>query len=79
MNIKVLGTGCSNCKTLEKLVRSTVEEMKIDATVEKVEDIQQIMGYGIMRTPGLVIDEKVVLSGKVPSAKELVELIEKSR
>jgi len=79
MNIKVLGTGCSNCKTLEKLVRTTVEELKIDATVEKVEDIQQIMGYGIMRTPGLVIDEKVVLSGKVPSAKELVELIEKSR
>ncbi len=79
MNIKVLGTGCSNCKTLEKLVRSAVEEMKIEATVEKVEDIQKIMGYGIMRTPGLVIDEKVVLSGKVPSAKELVELIEKSR
>lgn len=79
MNIKVLGTGCSNCKTLEKLVRSTVEEMKIDATVEKVEDIQQIMGFGIMRTPGLVINEKVVLSGKIPSAKELVELIEKSR
>ncbi len=79
MNIKVLGTGCSNCKTLEKLVRSTVEEMKIDATVEKVEDIQKIMGYGIMRTPGLVIDEKVVLSGKIPTAKELVELIEKSR
>lgn len=79
MNIKVLGTGCSNCKTLEKLVRSTVEEMKIEATVEKVEDIQKIMGYGIMRTPGLVINEKVVLSGKIPSAKELVELIEKSR
>lgn len=79
MNIKVLGTGCSNCKTLEKLVRSTVEEMKIEATIEKVEDIQKIMGYGIMRTPGLVINEKVVLSGKVPSAKELIELIEKSR
>lgn len=79
MNIKVLGTGCSNCKTLEKLVRAAVEELKIDATVEKVEDIQQIMGYGIMRTPGLVINEKVVLSGKIPSAKELVELIEKNR
>lgn len=79
MNIKVLGTGCSNCKTLEKLVRSTVEELKIDAIVEKVEDIQKIMGYGIMRTPGLVINEKVVLSGKVPSSKELIELIEKSR
>ena len=79
MNIKVLGTGCSNCNTLVKLVKTTVEEMKIEATVEKVEDIQQIMGYGIMRTPGLVINEKVVISGRIPSAKELVELIEKNR
>ncbi len=79
MNIKVLGTGCSNCNTLVKLVKTTVEEMGVDATVEKVEDIQKIMGYGIMRTPGLVINEKVVISGRIPSAKELVELIEKNR
>lgn len=79
MIIKVLGTGCSNCKTLEKLVRSTVEEMKIEATVEKVEDIQQIMAYGIMRTPGLVIDEKVVLSGKIPSKNELEDILQKYR
>ncbi|MEI6346505.1 MAG: thioredoxin family protein [Bacteroidota bacterium] len=79
MNIKVLGTGCSNCKTLEKSVYNALAEMNYSATVEKVEDIQKIMGYGIMRTPGLVIDEKVVLSGKVPSTKELIELIEKNK
>ncbi len=77
MEIKVLGTGCSNCKTLEKSVNSIVTELNINANVEKVEDIQKIMSYGIMRTPGLVINDKVVLSGRVPSAKELKELIEK--
>jgi small redox-active disulfide protein 2 len=79
MNIKVLGTGCNNCKTLEKTVYNALAEMDFSANVEKVEDIQKIMGYGIMRTPGLVIDEKVVLSGKVPSVKEVIELIEKHR
>lgn len=79
MNIKVLGTGCSNCKTLEKSVNLAIHEMKIEASVEKVEDIQKIMAYGIMRTPGLVINEKVVLSGKVPSVKELIEIIEKNK
>ena len=77
MEIKVLGTGCPNCKTLEKSVINTLAELNIDAKVEKVEDIVQIMSYGIMRTPGLVIDGKVVLSGRVPSTKELKELIEK--
>ncbi|NVN95355.1 MAG: TM0996/MTH895 family glutaredoxin-like protein [Bacteroidetes bacterium] len=79
MEIKVLGTGCANCKTLEKGVQIAVEELKIEAKVEKVEDIQKIMGYGIMRTPGLVINEKVVLSGRVPSVKEIKELIEKHK
>lgn len=77
MEIKVLGTGCPNCKTLEKSVRNTVEELNLDANVEKVEDIVQIMNYGIMRTPGLVIDGKVVLSGRIPSMKELKEILEK--
>ncbi len=77
MEIKILGTGCSNCKTLEKTVNIAVDELKIQANVEKVEDIQKIMGYGIMRTPGLVINDKVVLSGKVPSVKEMKEIIEK--
>jgi len=79
MEIKVLGTGCPNCKALEKSVINTLAELNMDANVEKVEDIVQIMSYGIMRTPGLVIDGKVVLSGRVPSAKELKEIIEKNK
>jgi small redox-active disulfide protein 2 len=78
MNIKVLGTGCANCKNLEKAVKTAVEELSMNATVEKEEDIRNIMKYGIMRTPGLVIDEKVVLSGRVPSLNELKEIIKKS-
>ncbi|OIP02078.1 MAG: hypothetical protein AUJ97_06445 [Bacteroidetes bacterium CG2_30_32_10] len=77
MEIKVLGTGCANCKTLEKSVNIALTELNIAANVVKEEDIQKIMGYGIMRTPGLVINEKVVLSGRVPSTKELKEIIEK--
>ena len=73
--IKVLGTGCANCRNLEKMVRATVENMKIDARVEKEEDIMKIIAYGVRRTPALVIDEKVVLYGRVPSEKELVSLL----
>jgi len=79
MEIKVLGTGCPNCKALEKSVINTLAELNIDANVEKVEDIVKIMSYGIMRTPGLVIDGKVVLSGRIPSSNELKELLEKSK
>jgi small redox-active disulfide protein 2 len=79
MEIKVLGTGCAKCKALEKVTRKAVEELKLDAAVEKVEDIQQIMTYGVMRTPALVIDEKVVLSGQLPKIAELKELISKSQ
>ncbi|MCU4164085.1 thioredoxin family protein [Carboxylicivirga caseinilyticus] len=66
MEIKVLGTGCKKCKTLEAVTKQAVEELQLDAVVEKVEDIQQIMSYGIMQTPGLVVDGKVVLSGQLP-------------
>jgi small redox-active disulfide protein 2 len=78
MIIKVLGTGCSNCKNLEKATQAAISEMGIDAQVIKEEDIQKIMSYGIMRTPALVIDEKVVLYGRVPSIKELKEIIQKN-
>lgn len=78
MEIKVLGTGCTNCKTLEKSVINALAEMNINANVEKVEDIQRIMAYGIMRTPALVINEKVVVSGRIPSMSELKEIIEKN-
>jgi small redox-active disulfide protein 2 len=77
IQIKVLGTGCPKCKTLEKQVQLAVEEMKIDAQVVKEEDIVKIMGYGVMRTPGLVINEKVVFSGRIPSDSELKEIIKK--
>ena len=77
MKIKVLGTGCSSCKTLEKSVVNALAELKIKADVEKVEDIQKIMAYGIMRTPTLIIDEKIAISGRVPAMKELKEIIEK--
>jgi small redox-active disulfide protein 2 len=69
MTIKVLGTGCANCKNLEKVAQIAVSEMGITAEIIKEEDIQKIMSYGIMRTPALVIDEKVALYGRVPSVK----------
>jgi small redox-active disulfide protein 2 len=75
MIIKVLGTGCSNCKNLEKVTQNAITEMGINAQIEKVEDIQKIMAYGVMRTPALVIDEKVALYGRVPSVKELKDII----
>ena len=75
MEIKVLGTGCARCKSLEKLTSKAVEELNLDATVVKVEDIQKIMEYAVMRTPSLVIDEKVVLSGQVPKINDLKEIL----
>ena len=75
MEIKVLGTGCTKCKKLEQLTRETVNELGLDATVEKVEDIYKIMQLGVMTTPALVIDGEVVLKGKLPSAKELKTIL----
>jgi len=79
MEIKILGPGCPKCKILEKLTREVVEQNNIEATVTKVEDIVAIMNYGVMSTPALVIDEKVVLKGRVPSADEIKELITRTR
>lgn len=69
--IKILGTGCAKCKQTEAVVRETLGEMGLDANVEKIEDIEKIMKYDIMATPALVIDEKIVMSGKVPSKDEV--------
>jgi len=77
MNIKILGTGCPKCKTLEKLTTEVVNENNFDAEISKVEDIVQIMNYGLMGTPGLVVNEKVLISGRVPSKDEIKKLIEK--
>ena len=75
MEIKVLGTGCARCRSLEKITRKAAEELNLDATVEKVEDIQKIMEYAVMRTPALVINDKVVLSGQVPKVAEIKDLL----
>jgi small redox-active disulfide protein 2 len=75
MNIKILGSGCANCKTLERRTIEAMDELKIQGTVEKVEDYAAIASYGIMRTPGLVIDEQVVMAGSVPPVAALKELI----
>ena len=75
MNIKVLGPGCMNCKTLEKRTIEALQELNMDAAVEKVEDYQRIASYGILRTPGLVIDEKVAISGSVPTVEKIKELL----
>jgi len=75
MEIKVLGPGCPRCKSLEKKVINSLAEMDVAASVEKVEDIMKIMEYGVMSTPGLVINGKVVYSGGIPSTNEIKKLI----
>jgi small redox-active disulfide protein 2 len=71
MIIKVLGSGCASCKKLEENTKKAVEELGIEATIEKVSDFKQIMAYGVMKTPALVVDEKVKIMGRVPSAEEI--------
>jgi len=75
MEIKILGSGCAKCKTLEKLTREVVEQNGIDATITKVEDIVEIMKYGIMSTPALVVNEKVEIKGRVPSSDEIKKIL----
>ena len=75
MNIKILGPGCPKCKTLEKVTRQAVDELGIEATIEKVEDIVKIMAYNVMHTPVLVINEKVLLKGIVPSVSQVKEIL----
>ena len=71
MNIKVLGSGCANCKKLEENTKIAVAELGIDATIEKVEDFKKILSYGVMKTPALVVDEKVKIMGRVASPEEI--------
>ena len=76
MIIKILGPGCTNSVNLERVTRQAVADLGLDAQVEKVTDYAAIMGYGVMSTPGLVVDEKVVLSGRVPTPAKVRELLE---
>jgi small redox-active disulfide protein 2 len=75
MEIKVLGPGCANCKRLYAEVEKAIGESGQAATLTKVEAMEEIVGYGILRTPGLVIDGRVVASGRIPSAAEIATMI----
>ncbi len=79
MEIKILGTDCSRCKALERVTNDTVKVMGLDASVSKVEDIMEIMKYGVMTTPALVVNGRVVLKGKVPSVNKLKDLLIKNQ
>lgn len=75
MNIKVLGSGCANCKKLEEHVKEAVQSLGLNATIEKVEDFKDIMAYGVMKTPALVIDEQVKSMGRVLSVEDVKNLL----
>ena len=75
LTIKVLGSGCANCKRVEQIARKVIEEMSVEAEVVKVTDYNDIMAYNILSTPGLVINEKVVSSGRIPSAAEITTFV----
>jgi small redox-active disulfide protein 2 len=75
LTIKVLGPGCANCRKLEEIARAAVASAGVNAAVVKVTDMQQIVGYGVLKTPGLVVDEKLVSSGRIPSAENVAEWI----
>ena len=75
MKVKILGPGCKNCERLEARTRDALQELGLDASVEKVTDYAQIAAYGVMKTPGLVVDEQLVISGRVPTVGEIAELL----
>lgn len=75
LNIKILGTGCAKCEALEKKVRNVLEKNDITAELEKVTDIKRIMNYGVLMTPGLVINEKVMSFGSIPPENQILEWI----
>ncbi|AIQ64147.1 MULTISPECIES: thioredoxin family protein [Paenibacillus] len=75
MEIKILGSGCSNCKKLEERARDAVKQLKKEATFVKVQDYKEIVSYGVMKTPALVIDNQVKVMGRLPSVEELKKLL----
>lgn len=77
MNIKILGPGCPNCQKLEINVRQAVKELKIEAKIEKISDIGEIMSYNVMNMPVLIVDEKIIFSGSVPGVGEVKNSLSK--
>ena len=78
ISVKVLGTGCKKCQNLENKVRELVASNNIDATVEKVTDIQEMVNYGIMMTPGLIINEKVKSAGIIPKDDQIINWLKEN-
>lgn len=78
MEIKVLGPGCCNCDRLAEATKKAVEKAGIDASIEKVTDMAQIMAYGVMSTPALIVDGEIRLAGRVPSVDDLAALLQRS-
>lgn len=79
MEIKILGSGCANCKKLGKNAKEAIQELQENIDITKVQDIREIMKYGVMRTPAIVINEKVKMSGKVCTAEEIKQYIEEEK
>lgn len=79
LEIKILGTGCPRCRTVAELVNQVLEENNIEGTVRKVEDIGDIMAYGIMLTPGIVINDKVKFSGGIPKKEDILKWIKEEQ
>ncbi len=77
MEIKVLGPGCANCNRLEQATREAVQKAGLEASIEKVSELQEIMGYGVMSTPALVVNGELRLAGRVPSVDDLVALLKR--
>lgn len=75
MKIQILGTGCANCKKLEANVRQAVQELGIEAHIEKVENIQDIMAFGVMRLPGFVVNGQVKSMGRILSSEEVKKVL----
>jgi small redox-active disulfide protein 2 len=75
VKIKILGTGCAKCHQVEQITRQVVKELAIDATIEEVKDMKKIMGYPILTTPGLVVNEELVCSGRIPTKSEVTQFI----
>ncbi|MDD3325577.1 MAG: thioredoxin family protein [Zoogloea sp.] len=75
LSIKVLGPGCANCRKLEEIAREAVASLGVDAEISKVTDMQQIIAYDVLKTPGLVINEKLVSSGRIPTPQTVAEWI----
>lgn len=78
MKIKILGTGCAKCTKLEEMTKKAVAELNIDADVEKIKALDKIMDYGVLITPGLVIDEQVKVTGKIPSIDQIKKWIQEA-